>query len=240
MPLSAQPNIPAAGGNIGGGTAGGTGSTTTTPTSPWASIPWDSVIAGAGNIIGGLISSRGQTSANQANLQIARENRAWQERMSSTAYQRSAADLKAAGLNRILALGGSASTPGGNIATMVNEEAAKGQGVSKATHSALDAKIKTETLHLMNSQAAQLDNSAANQDSQAQLNNRMRELQDTVQKEMTERIKEISSRVGINNENVIIQKAEANFWKMLDEASLGEGAKGLTKLAPLLMRLFKN
>jgi len=47
-----------------------------------------------GEIIGGLISKSGQSSANRANLNIAREQMKFQERMSNTAYQRSAADLK--------------------------------------------------------------------------------------------------------------------------------------------------
>lgn len=48
-------------------------------------------------------------SASQAEL-----NRKWQEDMSNTAYQRATADMKAAGLNPILALGNPASTPGGS------------------------------------------------------------------------------------------------------------------------------
>ena len=58
-------------------------------------------------------------SANRANLQIARENTQFQERMSSTAYQRAMQDMKIAGLNPMLAYQqGGAGTPSGSTATM--------------------------------------------------------------------------------------------------------------------------
>ena len=82
----------------------------------------------AGDVIGGLFGKSGQSSANRTNLRIARENREWQERMSNTAYQRAAADLEKAGLNRILAIGQPSSTPAGNVATMQNEN----QGLQNA------------------------------------------------------------------------------------------------------------
>lgn len=59
---------------------------------------------------------------NEQNLRFNAEqsqiNRDWQERMSSTAYQRQSADMKAAGINPMAAWGsGGASSPGGGAAS---------------------------------------------------------------------------------------------------------------------------
>lgn len=110
-----------------------------------------------GNIVGGIFGDKGQSAANRTNERIARENREWQERMSNTAYQRSAADLEAAGLNRILALGNSASTPSGNTAVVQNENSERAKGIGTAAHSALALAAQQKQLEQIDAQIKQTE-----------------------------------------------------------------------------------
>ncbi|QCQ84608.1 DNA pilot protein [Blackfly microvirus SF02] len=73
----------------------------------------------AGDILGGHSAKKAQEKANEQNIALQRENQGWEERMSSTSYQRGTQDMLAAGLNPMLAYSqGGASTPGSSAATV--------------------------------------------------------------------------------------------------------------------------
>ena len=123
----------------------------------------------AGDILGGLIGAGGQIYANQQTAKsvaganemsrdIAREQMAFQEAMSNSAYQRAVRDMRKAGVNPLLAISkGGASTPAGagfsaqsmkygNIGASAASSAAS---MAQADLSSSNAGIQQRTLQML-------------------------------------------------------------------------------------------
>ncbi len=112
-------------------------------------------------LIGGLFSAFGARDRNRVQRQLAREQMAFQERMSSTAFQRSAKDLEAAGLNRILALGKPASSPGGAMAGVMDELTPAVSSALASKRLAEDVKNLQSQRHLLTAQTSKTANEVA-------------------------------------------------------------------------------
>lgn len=115
-------------------------------------------------IVTGGLSLGGTLISNSAASREAEKNRDWQADMSNSAYQRGMADMKAAGLNPMLAYRqGGASTPSGATAQVHNI----GESVSNSAMSAMRVREEIKNLRTTNENIAA---QTATQHSQERLN----------------------------------------------------------------------
>ena len=126
------------------------------------------LIAGGASLLGGVL-------GNQANSAQADRNNDFQARMSDTAYQRAVADMKAAGLNPMLAYGqGGASSPSGTPAQMQNV-------IGPAISSALETRRLSKEIDAVDSQKTVNDETAEEKRTAQDLNKSLEATQATVQ-----------------------------------------------------------
>lgn len=112
--------------------------------------------AGLGTFLGGI---GGGIASGLFGQSSAREQMRFQEKMANSQYQRAAADLKKAGLNRVLALGNPASAPAGASATMPD--------LGSSFVGAFNARTQRD---LSKAQAAAAEASAGKDNTQAMVN----------------------------------------------------------------------
>jgi len=192
-----------------------------------------------GSVVSGLFSKKNTEAQNEAQIASAREQMAFQERMSNTAHQREIADLKRAGLNPILSAtgGAGASTPSG---AQANIEAPDVPDFGHAASSAIEAIRMRQELKNLKANERLLDT----QNAKTLLEGRV-----MGEKWKQEEIAtDIARQFGVSSAEALLrqnratasltelkepeQKAAAELWQDLGEG--GELAKGLGTAGPLI------
>lgn len=113
------------------------------------------------SVAGGVLNLFGQNSANQQAQANQQEQEQFEERMSSTAYQRATADMTKAGLNpaAMFGSGGPASTPGVQQAPVVNTMGGPGglaSAVGSLANTAVSQITAQKTIDNLTAQNAQI------------------------------------------------------------------------------------
>jgi len=150
--------------------------------------------------------------ANQQNVNLAKEQMAFQERMSNSAYERATADMRRAGLNPALAYqNGGASTPSGSLATVQAERPGDvGAGFANSAKSAANLSASMQNLTADTGQ----------KESTVKLNNANADVAAVQAQKITATAKETETNTRLLEQN--LQKAKHETKKAQAEAKIKE------------------
>lgn len=220
-------------------------------------------IGAAGALGGGLLGNSATKAANKYNVMLHREQRDWEEKMSSTAYVRAVEDMKNAGLNPMLAISqGGASTPNVSAATVQPADA-----LARGVHSAAEKAMQTYSLkqqqaniELTMAQAAKateeakvarVTSSNAAESQHLDIETKRKQIEEIIQRfQLTEEqriqlrqmlpllIKASETQTTLQELQIPSARAEAKWWENIQD--FGKGAEWGGKFGKVIAEILKT